>query len=881
MSSEATPQIEGTVRLADYRAPDFHIDTVELTFDLDAARTIVENRMTLRRADTAAPEAPLVLDGGEAMELVGLRLDGRSLSGAAFLANGGQLVIPGVPDSFTLEIATAIAPAQNSTAKGLFELGGKLATQCEAEGFRDITYFLDRPDVLARYRVTLRADAAKYPVLLSNGNPESAGMLPDGRHWATWVDPWPKPSYIFGVFAGDFGLLEDSFVTRSGRPVKLGIYADHDLVSRCRFAMDVVKRSLAWDEETYGLEYDLDVYNIVALTGWAGAMENKGLNLFEAHGIVTDPDITTDGDYVIIERIIGHEQFHNWTGNRVTCRDWFQLCLKEGLTRFRDQQFIEDKMAAGVWRVEGVQALRRNQFTEDDGAAAHPVQPPAYAEIDNFYTNTVYDKGAELVRMLRAMLSPEVFRKGFDLYIARNDGKAVTIDEWLAAMEAASGRDLGQFRRWYTQAGRPRIAARGAYDAARRQYRLSLTQTCPPTAGQPDTLPFQIPVAVGLLSRDGAPLRFSLDGREAESAVLDFTQAEQTFVFDDVESEPVPSLLRGFSAPVTVDAGLSNDDLAILIAGDSDPFARWDAAQTLGVRLIRGLASDISAGKALQVPPSYLAAIGRVLTDSNGDKLLRSQILAIPDEPMVSEGLAQIDLDGQVAGRNFLRRAVAERFGDKLVDLYAELRESGPYAPDIAGISRRRLKNVVLDLLATLGGEPSAKLALAQLKSATNMTDMYEALCTLTHMDRPERDEGVAWFYERWKSNSTVVDKWFGAQALSRAPGAVDRIIALEEHPAFDFNNRARGMLYYGGFCRQNRVAFHDPSGKGYEFLADRLLMIDRMGRTGGHYIMPQINQWRRYDPHRQALMRKALERVAGTHGISKGLAENVTRALQ
>jgi aminopeptidase N len=872
--------IAGTIHLADYRPPEFLIDSVDLAFDLDGARTVVRNKMHVRRAHDAPRNGPLRLDGVR-QQLLHVILDGETLGPNRYALDSDGMTLSDVPDEFELEIETAIHPAKNTTRLGLFELGGKLASQAEAEGFRSITYFPDRPDVLARYRVRLEADRAKYPVLLSNGNLTSQGTSENGRHWAVWDDPHPKPCYIFAVMAGDFGMLRDSFVTRDGRKVDLGIYADHDLIPQCRFAMDVVKRSLKWDEQTYGLQYDLDVYNIVALTGWAGAMENKGLNLFEANGIIADPEITTDTDYVIIERIIGHEQFHNWTGNRVTCRDWFQLCLKEGLTRFRDQHFIEDKMAAGVWRVEIVQALRRNQFPEDDGPAAHPIQPPAYAEIDNFYTNTVYDKGAEVIRMLRSLLGAKIFRDGFDLYIAGNDGKAATTEDFVKAMEDASGRDLSQFRLWYTQAGRPRIHARGRLDAANRRYLLTLKQSCAPSAGQSEKLPFHIPVAAALVSLEGKLMPFTRDGVAMDATVLELTRFEETFVFEGVDRAPVPSLLRGFSAPATVDAGLSDRDLALLMVADTDPFARWDSAQTLGIRLIRALAAERAAGRPMLVPPAYLDAIARVLDDAGTDRLARAQILAVPDEPMVSEGLAHIDLDGQVAARNFLRREIATRFAPKLHALYEESAETGAYAPDIAGISRRRLKNVVLDLMMSLGDADAALLALNQLKTSANMTDMYEALLMLVHVDRPEREEAIGWFFERWNSHSTVVDKWLGAQALSRCSGAVDKIIALESHPAFDFANMARGLLFYGGFFRQNRVAFHDPNGKGYEFLAERLLMIDKLGRAGSTYIMPQINQWRRYDSARQALMKKALDRVAGTPGISKGLAENINKALQ
>ena len=866
-------------RLADYAPPPWLVDAVELDFDLDPQRTRVRSRVAFRRASETPPGAPLRLDGKD-LELVSIALDGETLSANRYAVDDEGLTLWEPPAAFTLEVETATRPAGNTSGSGLFELSGQLATQCEAEGFRRITYFPDRPDVLARYTVTLHADAARYPVLLSNGDKVGAGTEAGGRHWARWSDPHPKPSYIFAVVAGDLARLSDRFVTRGGREVELGVWADPAMIDNCRFAMDCAKRSLAWDEATYGLEYDLSVFNIVALNGWSGAMENKGLNLFGAGGIVADPEISTDDDYVIIERIVGHEQFHNWTGNRVTCRDWFQLGLKEGLTRFRDQHFIEDKLASGVWRIEQVKALRRNQFPEDDGPAAHPVQPAAYAEIDNFYTNTVYDKGAEVVRMLRALLGPEAFRAGFDLYIARHDGQAVTLEDFVRAMEDASGRDLGQLRLWHSQAGRPRIEARGDYDAGRRQYRLTLAQACAPTPGQPEKAPFHIPVAAGLLSSEGAALSFRRDGQTLSSTVLELREARQTFVLDDVSSPPIPSLLRGFSAPVSLDAGLSDNDLAVLMAHDSDAFSRWDAAQTLAVRLTRRLAADRAAGREMQAPDAFIAAVATVLDDDGSDPLLRAHILALPDEPVLSEGLEHIDLDGHMAARGFLREAIATRLAGALRSRYDACAETGPYVPDVAGIGRRRLRNTALDLLTALGTDEVADLCLAQVESSTNMTERFEALCLIAHLDCPQRDRAMQSFYDRWKAYPTVVDKWFNAQALSRAPGAVERIVALERHPAYEADNFARGLAYYGGFFRQNRVAFHDPSGKGYDFLADRLLWLDARGRAGSHYLMPQINQWRRYDRHRQALMREALERVGATPGISKGLAENVERAL-
>lgn len=867
------------MRLSDYAPPAFAIDEVDIEFDLAAVETRVRSSMLVRRLPGAEASAPLRLDG-ENLHLLGIAVDGKELPNSCYTVDGSGLTLkrPSA-GTFRLDVETLISPAGNKSGRGMFEIGGKIATQCEAQGFRRITYFPDRPDVLSVYRVRLIADRAAFPVLLSNGDLTGRGDFEGGRHWAEWYDPHPKPSYIFAVVAGDFAVLPGRYLTGGGREVTLGIYADRDLIGNCSFAMAALKRSLAWDEETFGLEYDLDTYNVVALSGWAGAMENKGLNLFDAHGIVTDPEISTDDDYILIERIIGHEQFHNWTGNRVTCRDWFQLSLKEGLTRYRDQLFMEDKLGSGAWRIEMVKALRRNQFPEDDGPSAHPVKPDAYASIDNFYTGTVYEKGAELIRMLATLLGWEKFRKGFDLYISRNDGKAVTTEEFLEAMEEVSDRDLSQFRRWYSQAGRPRIEVKGTYNPEAATYELTLRQSCAPTPGQDEKQAFHIPVRVGLISSDGKPLSFSIAGKAAASeTVLELTEDEQTFRFDHVAREPLPSMMRGFSAPVTVLPFLDYEELATLMAFDSDPYARWDAAQSLGIGLIRELA--VQHAGHMSVPPSVIDAFARALQDDKADFFFRSQLLALPDEPILSEGLDEIDLDGHHRARRFVRQRLAEVLKPELLRTYEALTDRRPYSTDFDAVGRRKLRNACLELLMALETTDVLDLCLAQLKQGGNMTDMFEALCYLAHIDCPQRKEALNLFYDRWKDHPLVIDKWFNAQALSRMPGAVDEIIALESHPAFDLSNTSRGMHFYGGFFRQNRISFHDPSGKGYEFLADRLILIDRMGRPGSFWIMPQINQWRRYDPHRRSLMKKALQRVADEPDIGAGLREMVVAAL-
>lgn len=870
-------QTPSVVRLADYRPPDYLVDEIDLHFDLDWERTLVRSTMRVRRAEGVSAEAPLVLDGRK-LELIVVTLDGKALQPSAYAVNGETLTIRDVPTAFALTIETAVLSRENKSGHGLFAVGTKLATQCEAEGFRRITYFPDRPDVLARYAVTIEADKGQFPVLLSNGNIDGSGDMPGGRHWVRWVDPFPKPSYIFAVVAGDFGRLSDTFRTKSGKEVALNIHAEHDAVPLCAFAMASLKRALEWDERTYGLEYDLDIYNVVALAGYAGAMENKGLNVFEAHGIVADPEITTDDDFVLIERIIGHEQFHNWTGNRVTCRDWFQLCLKEGLTRFRDQSFMEDRYGGGAWRIDTVKALRRNQFPEDDGPAAHAVQPQSFATIENFYTTTIYDKGAEVVRMMAALLGWEAFRKGFDLYIKRHDGQAVTVEHFIRAMEDASGRDFGQLRLWYNQAGRPRVEARGVYDAKAKRYTLTLSQNSASTPGQPVKQPLQIPIRTGLVGRAGEVMSFTVDGARVTSTVLTLTKPTQTFDFHEVATEPVPSLLQGFSAPVSLCHDLSDEDASALIGSKTDAFVRWDTAQTWGTAVIRKLAAAWRAGRPLDVPASYVSAFARVIDDAAADPLLKAQILTIPDEPALSEGLAEIDLDALMAARDHLRATLARELGPRLERQISKTHAA--FALDAASIARRKYENTCLELLSGTGTSEIAQLLLWRMKGADNMTDTFASLSALTHLAVPQRQAALDWFFERWKQRSTVIDKWFSVQALSRAPGAIDRILALEGHPAFDRENMARMMAYYGSFCRQNRVAFHDPSGRAYEFLADRLVAFDRMGRSGAHWLMLQINQWRRYDANRRNLMRRALARVAAAPGLSKGLSEVVARAL-
>jgi aminopeptidase N len=868
------------VHLGDYATFPFHLHAVELRVELGREATRVDARLDVERCAGEAADTELVLDG-EDLELELIAVDGKTLAPGRYAAAEDSLRIFDLPARCEVQTRVTLHPDANQRDEGLMVLGDNLATQCEAEGFRRITFFPDRPDVLSVYTVTLVGDPEIYPVMLSNGHPVARGILADGRHWVRWEDPFPKPSYIFALVAGDFACFDDRYTTGSGREIRLAIYADRDRIDECGFAMGALKRALRWEEEKYGREFDLDLYNIVALTGHVGAMENKGLNIFDANGICADPEISTDDDYLVIERILAHEVFHNWTGNRVTCRDWFQLSLKEGLTRFRDQCFSQDMSAAGVKRIEFVRALQRNQFPEDDGPAAHPVKPEQYIEIRNFYTGTVYDKGAEVIRMLNCLLGDEAFRAAVRLYLSRHDLQAVTTEDFIRAVEDCSGRDLSQFYRWYRQAGRPRVSATGYYDAAVRRFELTLSQHHAPTPGQVEKQALHIPVLAGLLGADGREIEGVCDEATRVDGVylLELRKPTQCFSFEGVDEEPVPSLLRGFSAPVTLEANLDAEQLAILLAHDPDPYNRWQSGQTLATDAIRAMAGDWHARRAMQVDGVLVAAWERVLRDRDSDQALVAELLLLPDEPALSEGLPQIDLDGHMAARDHLLAILARRNRELLLSRYHELAQSGPYQFTPDAIGRRRLRNRCLEILLALPDEEVRDLALAQVQSAENMTEMFAALAALCHVDCPQRQLALQGFYDRWQHKPPVIDKWFNAQALSRMEGAIDAILALEQHPAMDIMNMPRAMAFYGGFFRQNRVAFNAPDGRGYDMLAERLILVDSIKPGTTYWLMPQILQWRRFDLKRQALMKQALEKVMAAD-ISRGLYEIVSKAL-
>ena len=867
-----------TIYLKDYTPPAHRVERIDLEFDLDEEATRVFSRLEVVR--NGAGDPPLELFGA-GLETLSLVLDGRPLSDRDYRVEGERLVVSRVPRRFTLEVETRIAPAANTSLEGLYLSGGNFCTQCEAEGFRKITWFPDRPDVMARYTTTLRADRNRYPVLLSNGNRVAGGELEDGRHWARWEDPFPKPSYLFALVAGDLACIEDRFVTRSGREVALRIYVEHENRDRCAHAMESLKKAMRWDEERFGLEYDLDIYMIVAVNDFnMGAMENKGLNLFNSRYVLASPETATDADYQGIEGVIAHEYFHNWTGNRVTCRDWFQLSLKEGLTVYRDQEFSADQGSRAVKRIQDVRMLRSRQFPEDAGPMAHPVRPESFVEISNFYTATVYEKGAEVVRMYETLLGREGFRHGMDLYFERHDGQAVTTDDFRTAMADANGADLDQFRRWYEQPGTPELEVEGHYDAAARSYTLQVSQRNP-RAGD-DAPPLLIPLAMALLDRQGReiPLRLA-DGSVPERGVLRITDRRQTFTFVEVPEPPVPSLLRGFSAPVRLHFPYGDGELAFLLRHDADPFNRWEAGQRLATRTLLERIEAIAAGQPVTPRESLLEAWRAVLERDDLDPALVAEVLVLPGEQELAERLPMEDPDAVHQAREGLRDELASHLEEVLLRRYRALAEEGVYRIDADAIGRRRLKNVCLAYLARPDREKGIVLARDQFERASNMTDSLAALTALAASGHPDSEEALDRFYRRWADDPLVLDKWFSIQATARPEGALERVERLMEHPAFVFTNPNKVRALIGAFVNGNPVAFHARDGSGYRFLGDVIERLDPLNPQIAARLLTPLTRWRRHIPERQARMREQLERILALPGLSRDSYEIVSRSLE
>lgn len=875
----ATPK---TIHLRDYKVPDFLIDQVELLFDLNETETRVTSTLSLRRNPEGNPAASLELDG-ENLRLVAIRCDGLPLDENNYTVTADALRLKEPPTGrFKLEIVTIIDPLSNSALEGLYLSSGMFCTQCEAQGFRKITYFLDRPDIMAVYTTTLVADKATYPVLLSNGNLDGRGDLLDGRHFARWVDPFPKPSYLFALVAGQLACIEDHFTTVSGRSVTLQVFAEQSDIDKCGHALESLKNSMRWDEERFGREYDLDLYMIVAVSHFnMGAMENKGLNIFNTKYVLASPQTATDSDYEHIEGVIGHEYFHNWTGNRITCRDWFQLSLKEGLTVYRDQEFSSDRHSRPVKRIDEVNMLRNRQFLEDSGPLSHPVRPDSYIEINNFYTLTVYEKGAEVVRMLETMLGREGFRKGTDLYFSRHDGQAVTCDDFIRAMEDANGADLKDFMRWYSQAGTPEVTILESYAPEIEVLTVSISQINPPSPGQSEKLPQVIPLALGLLAPDGREIAPTLVEDESpyplNTRVLTIKDTEQTFRFKDVPKGTILSALRGFSAPVRLQQTRTPEELAFLLTHDTDPFNQWDAGQILATQAIHNrYAGQAHEGLVSLIINAFDAVASREIKDLSYLALL----MTLPDFDYVGSFIKEVNPVRLHQAREQIRLEIAQGLKDTWLRLYQahHVDEIGSFDPKAIG--RRRLKNLCLSYLTTIDSDEVHALCLAQFDECHTMTDRIAALTGLINSSHPSTSEALSRFYQTWKDEDLVVCKWFAIQAGSSQPGGLSAVKALMQHPAFDIRtpNHVRSVI--GTFAQSNPANFHHPEGLGYAFLAEQVIALNSINPQIASRMLTALTVWRRFDPDRQILMRGALERVAANPDLSSDVYEVASKAL-
>ena len=876
------------VRLVDYRPPDYLIETVALDISLDRRETRVVSTLAVRPNPAGEPGAALVLDGDE-LAFVSAELDGAPLQPEDFQASASLFVIPRPPRGpFGLKIETRLDPTANTKLMGLYRSGSAYCTQCEAEGFCRITYFLDRPDVLATYRVRLEADRAEAPILLANGNLESAGDAQvAGRHWAVWADPYKKPCYLFALVAGDLAHISDSFVTASGREVALAIYVEPGREERAHYAMNALKRAMTWDERVYGREYDLDVFNIVAVSDFnMGAMENKGLNVFNDKYVLASPQTATDDDYASIEGVIAHEYFHNWTGNRVTCRDWFQLCLKEGLTVFRDQEFSADMRSAPVKRISDVRVLRSAQFPEDAGPLAHNVRPEAYNEISNFYTATVYQKGAEVIRMLKRLIGPDTFRAGIDLYFRRCDGTAATVEQFIACFAEVSGRDLGRFMRWYAQAGTPKLRVRGDYDPARRTYRVEIVQSVAPTPGQAAKVPMTMPLALGLVDPQGGdfPL-ISPDAAPEELAegVFELKDSERTIVFHDVPRRPALSFLRGFSAPVRVDDNLSEDDLIVLSRRDSDNFNRWQALQSLATRVLLRAVKAIRAGRAPERNPGLIAAVGALIEDARADRVdsaFAALAMTLPSESDIAREIGEdVDPDAICAARKAMRGALGRKHADGLVELHKQLADSGPFSPDAAGAGRRALRNAALALFVE--GDVIDGLALAhdQLRDADNMTERLGALAAIALKPSSSREHTLDGFGRRYAMEPLILDKWFALQAQIPERETLERVRGLMSHRGFSMSNPNRVRALIGGFSA-NQTQFNRADGAGFALLEEVVVALDPSNPQIAARLLTAMRSWRSLEETRRRQAEAMLKRIAARATLSPDVRDIVTRSL-
>lgn len=869
-----------TIYLEDYQPPEYLIDQVRLHITLEENVTMVVANLSMRKNPVSASTGSVLHLHGEELEPVYVKLDGNELNADEYVIDAEGMSIHQVPDRFELETEVLIYPANNSALEGLYKSGDMYCTQCEAEGFRKITWYLDRPDVMSSFTTTIVANKDRYPVLLSNGNPIDSGEYQNGTHWVTWQDPFPKPAYLFALVAGNLLHIQDRYTTASGREVDLRIYVEPENIDKCDHAMLSLKHAMRWDEQNYGREYDLDNFMIVAVNDFnMGAMENKGLNIFNSKYVLARPDTATDRDFQGIEGVIAHEYFHNWTGNRITCRDWFQLSLKEGLTVFRDQEFSADMGSRGVKRIEDVRMLRTHQFAEDAGPMAHPVRPDSYMEINNFYTLTVYEKGAEVVRMQHNLLGPENFRKATDLYFQRHDGQAVTTDDFVKCMEDASGKKLEQFRLWYTQAGTPELNCSGEYNADEDSYTLTVEQSCSETPGQSDKQPFHIPFAIGLLAADGSDVPLQLDVEQTldgATMMLELTAATQRFRFVDIKQQPIPSLLREFSAPVKVNFDYSDEELMFLMAHDSDGFNRWDAAQ----RASQGVLQNLIYDPNYSVPKEYISACRTALTDVESDKALLAEILTLPGESYLGDQMEVVDIDAIHRSRESLKLLLAQELKDDLVQVYQTNSDDTVYDVSPASIARRSLRNLALGYLMQLDDAGANELCIKQYRANNNMTDVISALRLIANSYSPEREELLTDFYTRLKDDQLVLDKWFSVQATSKRSDTLVKVKELMQHPAFNIRNPNRVRSLIGAFCSNNQINFHASNGSGYSLLGETVLQLDSINPQIAARMLRMFSRWRRYDQQRQQMMQQQLEKIVNTAGISKDVYEVAAKSL-
>ncbi|KMN23148.1 aminopeptidase N [Pseudomonas helleri] len=876
------------IYLKDYQAPEYLIDETHLTFELFEDHTMVHAQLVMRRNPARGEGFPALALDGQQLELLSVALDNVELSKADYELTDSHLTLYPTTEQFVVDTSVKIHPESNTALEGLYKSGTMFCTQCEAEGFRKITYYLDRPDVMSTFTTTVVAEQHRYPILLSNGNPLASGPDADGRHWATWEDPFKKPAYLFALVAGDLWCVEDTFTTMTNRTVALRIYVEPENIDKCQHAMNSLKKSMRWDEKAYGREYDLDIFMIVAVNDFnMGAMENKGLNIFNSSAVLARAETATDAAHQRVEAIVAHEYFHNWSGNRVTCRDWFQLSLKEGFTVFRDSEFSADMNSRVVKRIQDVAFLRTHQFAEDAGPMAHAVRPESFIEISNFYTLTVYEKGSEVVRMLQTLLGAEGFRKGSDLYFERHDGQAVTCDDFIKAMEDANGADLSQFKRWYSQAGTPRLAVSEHYDAAQKTYSLTFAQSCPQTPDKAEKLPFVIPVELGLLNAQGGELPLQLAGESAAvgtSRVLSVTEAEQTFTFVGINEKPLPSLLRGFSAPVKLQFAYSSDQLVFLMQHDTDGFNRWDAGQQLSVQVLQTLIGQYQRGETLVMDPRLVEALRSVLTNPQLDQAMVAEMLSLPGEAYLTEISEVADVDAIHAAREFARKQLADSLFDELWARYQANREVSkvtPYVAEDEHFARRSLQNIALSYLSLSGKPEVVKATLEQFENSDNMTERLNALAILVNSPfEAEKALALASFAEHFKDNPLVMDQWFSVQAASPLPGGLQRVQQLMEHPAFTIKNPNKVRALIGAFAGQNLINFHAADGSGYRFLADLVIQLNALNPQIASRQLAPLTRWRKYDSARQALMKAELERIRSSGELSSDVFEVVSKSL-